>query len=277
VTPPNPLSQREQVYAIKTWRYLRLAMIVVVLGLGVAIGFERSKTHPHCFQHSISAYYYTPVQAFFVGALVVIGACLVCLKGSSQAEDVLLNLAGMFAPVVAFVPTPSSGSCMSVPDASQDRNANVANNMFALLVVGAIGLLILLVLAVRAAVQGATPPALALAGYCLVFALWLTATLVFALARHFFIHHAHYAAAVAMFACILVVAVINGFEPTTNVKAKPVYLGIASAMVLAAIVIGIAGALGWDYWVLGIEIALISLFAIFWVTQTAELWHDGLR
>jgi hypothetical protein len=71
--------------------------------------------------------------------------------------------------------------------------------------------------------------------------------------------------------------VINGFEPTTNVKAKPVYLGIASAMVLAAIVIGIAGALGWDYWVLGIEIALISLFAIFWVTQTAELWHDGLR
>jgi hypothetical protein len=277
MTPPNQLTLAEQIYAIKTWRYLRLAMIVVVLGLGVAIGFERSKTHPHCFQQSISAYYYTPVQAFFVGALVVIGACLVCLKGSSQAEDILLNLAGMFAPVVAFVPTPGSGSCMSVPDISHDRNANVANNMFALLAVGALGLVILIVLVVRAAMRGAEFSPLAIAGYCVAAALWIVAAFVFGLARHFFIENAHYTAAIAMFVCILVVAAINGFEPTTNRKAKPVYLGIAAAMVLAAIVIGIAGLLGWDYWVLAIEIALISLFAIFWATQTIELWHDGLR
>lgn len=277
MTTPNQLTLAEQIYAIKTWRYLRLAMIVAVLGLGVAIGYEHSKTHPHCFQQSISAYYYTPVQAFFVGTLVVIGACLICLKGSSQAEDVLLNLAGMFAPVVAFVPTPGTGSCASVLGTTHDRNVNVANNVFALLVVGALGLLILLILAVRAAVGDATLSPVAIAGYLVVAAVWLTALLVFWLSRNFFVHYAHYAAAIAMFVCILVVAIINAFASTTNAKAKPMYLGIASAMVLAAIVVGIAGALGWDYAVLGIEIALISLFAIFWATQTIELWHDGLK
>lgn len=277
MTPPDQLSHAEQVYAIKTWRYLRLAMIVVVLGLGVAIGYERSKTHPHCFQQSISAYYYTPVQAFFVGALVVIGACLICLKGNSQAEDFLLNLAGMFAPVVAFVPTPGTGSCASVLGTTRDRNVNVANNVFALLAVGALGLVILIVLVIRAAMRGADFAALAIAQYAVVAALWLTALLVFWLARDFFVHNAHYTAAIAMFVCILAVAVVNAFAPGTKPKAKPMYLAIVGAMVLAAIVIGILGVTGWDYWVLGIEIALISLFAIFWATQTVELWHDGLR
>jgi uncharacterized membrane protein YdbT with pleckstrin-like domain len=80
-----------------------------------------------------------------------------------------------------------------------------------------------------------------------------------------------------MFVCILAVAAINAFAPGTNRRARPMYFAIAGAMVLAAVVIGILGLTGWDYWVLGIEIALISLFAIFWATQTVELWHDGLR
>jgi hypothetical protein len=277
VTAPDQLSHAEQVYAIKTWRYLRLAMIVVVLGLGVAIGYEHSKTHPHCFQQSISAYYYTPVQAFFVGALVVIGACLICLKGNSQAEDLLLNLAGMFASVVAFVPTPGTGSCASVLGTTKDRNVNVANNVFALLAVGALGLAILIALVVRAAVRRVDFGPIAIAQYAVVAALWVTAAFVFGLARDFFVHNAHYTAAIAMFVCILAVAAINAFAPGTNRRARPMYFAIAGAMVLAAVVIGILGLTGWDYWVLGIEIALISLFAIFWATQTVELWHDGLR
>jgi hypothetical protein len=204
---PNPLSHDEQVYAIKTWRYLRLAMVVLVVGLGVSIGFERWKVHPGCFQTSISAYYYTPVHGFFVGALVAIGTCLFCLKGSTAAEDILLNLAGMFAPAVALVPTPNTGSCASVLGTTQDRDVNIGNNVFALLAVGLLALLILAVLVARN-----LPTVPALIGYGVAAAVWLATVLVFWLARGFFVHNAHYTAAILMFVCILVVVVINAFS-----------------------------------------------------------------
>ena len=41
----------------------------------------------------------------FIGALCAIGALLIVYKGSKDTEDVLLNLAGILAFVVAFVPT----------------------------------------------------------------------------------------------------------------------------------------------------------------------------
>jgi hypothetical protein len=272
---PNPLSHDEQVYAIKTWRYLRLAMIVLVVGMGVSIGFERGKVHPGCFQTSISAYYYTPVHGFFVGALVAIGTCLFCLKGSTDAEDILLNLAGMFAPVVALVPTPNTGSCASVLGTTQDRDVNIGNNVFALLAVGLLALLILALLVARN-----LPPVPALIGYGVAAAVWLATVLVFRLARGFFVHNAHYTAAILMFVCILLVAVINAFgykQKTNATSPRNRYAAIAGAMVLAAVVIGIAGLLGWDYWVIAIEATLITLFAVFWTTQTKELWHEGLR
>ena len=75
-----------------------------------------------CFQTSISAYYYTPVHGVFIGALVAVGTCLICLRGNTDAEDILLNLAGMFAPVVALVPTPGTGSCGSVLTTADNRD-----------------------------------------------------------------------------------------------------------------------------------------------------------
>ena len=272
---PNPLSPEEQVYAIKTWRYLRLAMVVLVVGLGVSVGFERWKVHPGCFQTSISAYYYTPVHAFFVGALVAIGTCLFCLKGNTETEDTLLNLAGIFAPFVAFVPTPSPGSCASVLEATKDHKMNIANNVFALLTVLLIALLILAVLTSRN-----LPPVPALIGYAGAAAVWLVAALVFGLARSFFEKNAHYTAAILMFVCILAVVVINalGYKQKTGATSyRNRYAAIAAAMALAVILIGIAGALGWRHWVLVIEATLITLFAVFWATQTKELWHEGLR
>ena len=101
---------------VKTTRYLRLGMIALVLGLGVSVLYEHAKTRPagggHCWQESISAYYYTPVQSFLVAALVAVGICLVALKGSTEFEDVALNFAGVFAPIVAFVPTPNVASAV---------------------------------------------------------------------------------------------------------------------------------------------------------------------
>ena len=278
---PNELDHREQVYAIRTWRYLRLAMIVLVVGLGVSIGYERAKTHPGCFQRSISAYYYTPVHAVFVGALIAIGTCLVCLRGNTEIEDLLLNVSGMLAPVVALVPIADTGSCASVLGTAHDRNVNIANNVFALLGVGLVGVLILAVLLTRRLLAHLGRPSVtSLVGNGVGVALWVLTLVMFAAFRAVFTHIAHYAAAVTLFACILVVVIINAVEFKTKTGAQTLrnrYTVIAAAMVLATIGIGIAGLAGWTYWVLAIETALITLFAVFWTTQTQELWHDGLR
>jgi hypothetical protein len=88
----------------KTYRYLRLALVALVALIMTAVALEWGRTH--CLQTSISAYYYTPARSIFVGSLVAIGVALIAIRGRSDGEDALLNLAGMLAPVVAFVPTP---------------------------------------------------------------------------------------------------------------------------------------------------------------------------
>jgi hypothetical protein len=67
--------------AIKTYRYLRRGMIGAVVLLAVSIAIERSKVD--CWQTSISAHYYTPVRAIFVGSMIAVGLSLVVYKGRS--------------------------------------------------------------------------------------------------------------------------------------------------------------------------------------------------
>ena len=267
-------------HAINTWRYLRLALVAVVIGLFVAVAVERAKVHPGCFLTSISAYFYTPVRGYFIGALVGVAVCLVCLRGSTPTEDVLLNLAGMLAPIVAFVPTPISTpppKCSSVPITTTGLEQGVANNVTALLVVGAVGLIVSLVLIVR---KGRTRTWQESVGWGLAVVIWSVTALVFALARHFFVDTAHYAAAVPMFGLIVVVAMDNALDykrqrPRKSLRNR--YMAIAVAMVGASVVVGIAGLLGWRYWTVLIEAIPIGLFGLFWITQTFELWKPGLR
>src|SRR5687767_10736268 len=99
-------------YVRKTYRYLRLGLIGSAVMLGIAVTFEYLKG-PSCFQTSISGYYYTPARAVFVGALVAVCVALIVIKGTGW-EDFALNVAGMLAPVVAFVPTVNVGECWSI-------------------------------------------------------------------------------------------------------------------------------------------------------------------
>jgi hypothetical protein len=270
---PAEVEAIEPDYARKTWRYLRLAMVALVLGLAVSLVFERAKVD--CFQTSISAYYYTPVHSYFVGALIGVAVCLVCLRGNTGAEDVLLNLAGMFAPVVAFVPTPAPGSCASVLESTRAIDNNVANNMTALIVLGGGALIAAGIFTWR---NGPTRPGRI--SYIAAVANWLVTTLVFFVARDFFIDNAHYVAAILMFGCICSVAVVNAFDYKRKRPGKSLanrYIAIAIAMVVLSAIIGLAGALGWDYYLLALEITLITLFACFWLMQTVELWGVGLR
>jgi hypothetical protein len=256
-------------YAIKTWRYLRLAMIALVLGLAVSVIYER--TQGHCWQRSISAFYYTPAQGYFVAGLVSIGVCLFCLRGNTDLEDVLLNLAGMLAPVVAFVPTTDiNARCASIVRTATEPELNARNNMTALLAAGALGLVTLYVgrdkrasLVVRIG-YGAT------AGVWLLIAFLLVGT------QDWFVDNAHDWAATTMFLCIVAVTVVNARAQRRRVRNA--YTAIGVAMVAAIVLFPLAGHfLDWDHWILWIEGVLIGLFAAFWLIQTRELWHEGLR
>ncbi|HEY7453377.1 MAG TPA: hypothetical protein VH683_02345 [Thermoleophilaceae bacterium] len=269
------LTHEEQVYAIKTWRYLRLAMVALIVGLIAAIAYEWGKVSPNCFQTSISAYYYTPVHGYFVGALMAIGVCLFCLKGSTDAEDTLLNLAGIFAVIVALVPTPGTGSCASVLGTTHERDVNIANNVTALIVIGLLGLIILAVMALRDPPTGDER-----IGYGAAAVVWAVSALLFWGDRDFFVGKAHNTAAVLMFVCILIVVWLNalGYKEKTNADSpRNRYLAVGGAMIGCALGVGIAGALGWTHWVIAIEGSLIALFAVFWLIQTKELWREGLR
>src|SRR5258705_12152572 len=158
---------------VKSYRYLRIAMVGLLVALGVSVGYQTWRQGFHLLG-SVSAYYYTPAQAIFVGALIGIATCMIALKGTTAAEDVFLNLGGMFAAVVAMVPTSrgedyestfrecvqaagpqiteraSSGlNCRSVTALAEATRANVDNNMVALLVLGGLGILATMLFAMR--------------------------------------------------------------------------------------------------------------------------------
>ena len=304
---------------VKTTRYLRLSMVALVIGLAAAVLYEHAKSHPqgrasgHCWQHSISAYYYTPVQSFFVGALVAIGISLIVLKGSTELEDLWLNFAGTFAPLVAFVPMPEIGNCGSVLTDRTNAEPDIANNVSALLVMAGIAFVALGVLwrvghpvnrisTVKAAADAAWARRIKVGGYLAALTLYALACVLFFGARRWFVDNAHTLSAVTMFVFIFLAVVSNAFnfhftrkkmvadqatarqagaavDPAGEVKPpKPVnrYLVIALLMAAAAVVIGLGPWFG-DYKIIWLETSMITLFAVFWVIQTHELWHYGLR
>jgi hypothetical protein len=267
-------SYAEQNHAVVTWRYLRVAMVVLVVGLGVSIVLESvTEVDPNCFLNSISGYYWTPVHGYFVGALVSIGVCLFCLKGNTAPEDILLNLAGMLAPVVAFVPTPDNGSCSNVPRVIENSEAAIVNNVWALLAVGAFGLAVLAVLAVVR-----RPTKSEVVGFVVAVALLVAAFAVFQSDRDYFIENAHDAAAFSMFFFIFLAVASNARRLRLSGDAQAFawgYVAIAALMAVSFVVLFFV-IRGPDR-VIRVEFAQIVLFAVFWAVQTWELWDEGLR
>jgi uncharacterized membrane protein YidH (DUF202 family) len=279
-------------HTIKTYRYLRLAMLTLIAMLAASIGIEWWQAGRDCFQHSISGYYYTPVQAIFVSTLVAIGVCMVALKGNTEWEDILLNAGGMLAPVVGFVPTPGKGACRSVPVTFRDTPADIANNMGALFVAGGVGLAITIGIAIAAWRSTAKSPRRTSWDHRQTVGLALAALVLgggiawFSWNRPGFEKGAHYTAAIALFVCIIGVAILNakGFDRQRQVARRSRlpyanrYSFIAVGMVASAVGMGLwKWLVGWDHAILWIEGVLIAFFAAFWLIQTQELWHEGLR
>jgi hypothetical protein len=273
------------VAAVKSYRYLRLAMVGMVIGLGVAVLHEVARVED-CWQTSLSGYYYTPVQGFFVGALVTIGACLVALKGNTDWEDVLLNFAGICAPFVALVPTPNTGDCGVVTD-TLNRDLNVDNNVFALLVVIGAMLALLPVFMWRSRTtrpQDPPPTAIETLGYAESVLLFVAVAAVFFVQPDVFDEYGHPVAAIAMFVFIFLNVVVNARNiyverrgTDAPVRRLNRYTWVAIAMLVSALGNWGLKRAGFDHWVLTIEASLITCFAVFWILQTWELWDKGLR
>lgn len=108
---PSDRAFQEDAAAI-TYFYLRVAIILLVGLLTVAVLREDHAPAGGVPLGSISASWYTPVQSVFVAVLTGVGAAMIALRGRGVQEP-FLNFAGLFAPVVAFVPTaePVRGPC----------------------------------------------------------------------------------------------------------------------------------------------------------------------
>lgn len=271
---------------VKTYVYLRASLIAAVLLVFAALAFELGGSRE--WLNSISHYYYTPVRSVFAGALVGMGFALVALSGRPGPEDTALNLAGMLAPVVAFVPTPvdcGSGTEKCVPDAYVP---GVVNNIAALLTVGLVGLVFAAITVRRLHRDDRWSKW----GFVVAGLIWLGALLWFGFSedwasRASFLRFAHYGAAVPMFALIIVVVFINGFRSEaflrvagSRVSYRPVYQTIGALMALA-VIIGFAAWMGTRsdespapviFW---IEAALLLFFGVFWGLQTWEFRKVG--
>lgn len=290
---PIGLPIEQQIYALKTWRYLRVAMAAIATALFAAVVEEVLRGHHdldgktvHCFQGSISAYYYTPVHAFLVGGLVAIGVCLFCLKGDTPVEDVLLNLAGMFAPVVALVPTDPPGGCTAAGVAF-DRFANAGNNMFALVLLETIAFVTLLIL-VRHKPKiddvATPPPTVAdVIGFKVAAGLVVIQWILWLLSLHtddVYKKYTHYTSAILMFVCIFLVVCFRaaagrpGHDLWWHLRHQSLETFIATLMVGSIAVFAVLQwGVHWNKAVFQIEFCLIALFMAFWIVQTREGWH----
>jgi hypothetical protein len=220
-----------------TYRYLRMAIVGVLVGLGVAVTYQTARQGFHPLA-SVSAYYYTPAQAIFVGALVGLGLCMIALRGTTEVEDIFLKVGGMFAIVAGVVPTSrgedydtavraceqaagplltqkaSNGlDCPTVRALAEATKANVENNMTALLVVGFLALLSALLFFLlkdsRSGYREAGDRTRFWWGFGAASFVFAVALVTFWVSIDQFVSNGHDVAAWSLFACVFVVAAEN--------------------------------------------------------------------
>ena len=295
--------------ALRTYAAIRMSMVAVILGLGLSVALEIRRVDG-CVQRSLSAYYYTPVRPVFVGTLIALGVAMIALWGKTPAEDAFLNLAGILAAVVAFVPTLDANSCglptgmrtaalapppgRSLDDVLIDANAPAVHNNFVVLVaVIVIALVGTAIATIARAVRGGSGPSTPRRlGYAVT---WLgaAAAVVFLLVVYrgaddnasFFNHSLHSWSAVALFAFVVLAVGAAALKERADsgvlTGCELIYWLLAAAMVGSALVIGVTGgsadAAGWygRHSIFLLEAVLIVLLAVFWIVQTIDRRHEG--
>lgn len=265
----------------RTYRSLRAGLAALVfLLLGAVL---LSAVLAGCVRGSISAYYYTALQPMFVGTLMAVGVCLIVYQGTTYIENILLDVAGFLAFIVAFVPTaPGDDRCAEsiidsgIIDSNDIRLDVVQRNVFPLLAVTLVATIWALVACHRATKPEDRRHELIRlrTGLC---------AQVAALVWFSFFHEnsrdmAHGIAAFGLFACIIGVVWGNHLGR----KGDPTYKrwqGRGGSYWVVAVAMGLT-LLGvavlhfvykWPIAIFAVESALILEFAWFWVLQTRDL------
>ena len=278
-------------YVLRSYRSLRLAIVIVLVGLAGAL--VRQLTKEGCIEISISAYYYTPVHGLFIGSLVATGAAMVALKGRTVVEDSLFNVAGVLAPVVALVPTTRQAILCDGKSNPLvlSRNDLAPNSLVALLVAG---FAVLVVTAFVAKLHDApeipvTPllrslrtvvaPSTALA---------VAAAVTVGLLDQPWYTFMHFGAAIGLFAAIFLAIgsllserfhnalhlLLTWARPNDRYrKPMPIYSRAYGGLLVATGPLAIVAAISGSASIFWIEVVGIASFTIFWVVQTAELWY----
>lgn len=270
----------------RTYRYLRLSLVGIVVLIAVSLAVEWATEGP---LGSVSAAYYTPAGPVFVGGVFAVSLALLVLSGHSFGQ-VSLDLAAIVAPLIAVVPAPVFAGDVPALDCGGSPEPcipvatlpAVHNGMTALVVTAAVGWVAALVLAavqhgfVRRAVWGLVVSGAIIAGVAVWWLVWPDA----------FLRAGHVVAAASFFAFIALAALASARD-ARRAGARgyhAVYLAVAVAIVvvlLLLLVAVIAESLGGgapEPWgispvFLGEAVAL-ALFAAFWIVQTVETWND---
>lgn len=277
------MASRREASVLGTYRYLRVAMVLLVVLLSASVVLQVFGPEPDCWQRSVSAYYYTPARAVFVACLCAIGACLVVYRGNTDAEDVALNASGLLAFVVAFVPTQVDDTCpaSNVPSPAELDTA-VTNNVWALFVAGVVLVGVSWFLRARTAPdeRGGS-----LSLWPLVVSSAALVVLPAVLVRwHDAVRdHGHDVAAIALFAGIVVVVGINALglarhsagvgRGSRTAANRYSAVGLAMLVSFAGLLVAHWANPGFRQWLFWIEALLIVEFAVYWVLQTVELWY----
>ncbi|MEO7447087.1 MAG: hypothetical protein ABI336_02335 [Humibacillus sp.] len=290
--PPSPTAPPPG-DVVQTYRYLRGAMVALLLALLLAVvlqwwlGTDRS-----CWLGSVSAYYFTPARTVFVGALVGLGVVLVAYQGHSPEENVLLDFAGFMALLVAAVPTVPDLRCGPSPlhESTAQLAAGIAVSVPTLVSLALLVLLALALIRLRSASVGTrSRPTRSTVVVSVVCALVIAVELVLvAVLRDRSVAVAHGIAATTMVLGAVAVMVSSALrveerhgastaQQQTAAGYRRTYLAIAVvlAALLASIVLAHLLITGFDLTVLLAEVAVLVLFGAYWVVQTVELWGLG--
>ena len=267
----------------RTYRNLRVGIAGTVVLIGIAVGVTASRvgTLP-----SISAYYYTPARNVFVAALVAAAIAIIALSGRG-IQRALLDAAGLFAPLVALVPTPiRPGTVPGYENACGDATSCVPAEALADIDVGVAtyliaGALTIVVAVVAMLVAGGEAFSRSVSSLVIACAVLLAVAVFWLFFRDAFVATAHLASAVAFFGLIAVVAVANAFDRSPSAMPSrwrgALYWIIAVAMTVDIVIMvavvgsGDPGDGAFPPVLVGETIALL-LFAVFWVVQSIEKW-----
>ncbi|MGH3351325.1 MAG: hypothetical protein ACRDPS_11725 [Nocardioides sp.] len=256
---------------VTTYRYVRFALCCLLAGLAISVAAETIASGR--WQTSISSYYYTAAGPVFTAALCAMGVCLVVLRGYTDAEDTALNLAGLSAPMVGFVPTPEMGQ--------EIDKAAIVNNAWSYLAVMAIGWVVVLIFGMRKrGVGGSWPSRWAVIGLVAIAGAWAVGVAWLLIDQDSFAAKAHGLAALFTFVPFALAVVLNtdwGVRmiareaDKARTRLDKTYWALVAAMAVLLVAGLVLGLSGWDYWLLATEVSLLGCFTIFWVVQSFDL------